>query len=222
MENILKIESIEKYYGNKSSLTKAINNISFQVEKGEFVAIMGASGSGKTTLLNSKIGFIFQDFNLLDTLTAYENIALALSIQGVKPDEIDARIREVARELDIESVLKKYPYEMSGGQKQRVASARAIITEPKLILADEPTGALDSKSSKMLLEKISYLNIKNMATILMVTHDAFTASYASRVIFIKDGRIFNELLREGRNRKEFFDDIMDVVTMLGGELNDAF
>ena len=169
-----------------------------------------------------KVGFIFQDFNLLDTLTAYENIALALSIQGVKPDEIDARIREVARELDIESVLKKYPYEMSGGQKQRVASARAIITEPKLILADEPTGALDSKSSKMLLEKISYLNIKNMATILMVTHDAFTASYASRVIFIKDGRIFNELLREGRNRKEFFDDIMDVVTMLGGELNDAF
>ena len=235
MENILKIESIEKYYGNKSSLTKAINNISFQVEKGEFVAIMGASGSGKTTLLNcistidkvtsgniyvagrnitnlngkelnkfrrEELGFIFQDFNLLDTLTAYENIALALSIQGVKPDEIDARIREVAREL--------------------VASARAIITEPKLILADEPTGALDSKSSKMLLEKISYLNIKNMATILMVTHDAFTASYASRVIFIKDGRIFNELLREGRNRKEFFDDIMDVVTMLGGELNDAF
>lgn len=255
MENILKIESIEKYYGNKSSLTKAINNISFQVEKGEFVAIMGASGSGKTTLLNcistidkvtsgniyvagrnitnlngkelnkfrrEELGFIFQDFNLLDTLTAYENIALALSIQGVKPDEIDARIREVARELDIESVLKKYPYEMSGGQKQRVASARAIITEPKLILADEPTGALDSKSSKMLLEKISYLNIKNMATILMVTHDAFTASYASRVIFIKDGRIFNELLREGRNRKEFLDDIMDVVTMLGGELNDAF
>lgn len=190
MENILKIESIEKYYGNKSSLTKAINNISFQVEKGEFVAIMGASGSGKTTLLNcistidkvtsgniyvagrnitnlngkelnkfrrEELGFIFQDFNLLDTLTAYENIALALSIQGVKPDEIDARIREVARELDIESVLKKYPYEMSGGQKQRVASARAIITEPKLILADEPTGALDSKSSKMLLEKISYL-----------------------------------------------------------------
>ena len=255
METILRIDNIEKYYGNKSSLTKAIDNISFEVEKGEFVSIMGASGAGKPPLLNcistldkvtsgrifvggyditglkgnklnkfrrEELGFIFQDFNLLDTLTAYENIALALSIQGVKPDEIDARIREVARELDIESVLKKYPYEMSGGQKQRVASARAIITEPKLILADEPTGALDSKSSKMLLEKISYLNIKNMATILMVTHDAFTASYASRVIFIKDGRIFNELLREGRNRKEFFDDIMDGVTMLGGELNDAF
>ena len=181
MENILKIESIEKYYGNKSSLTKAINNISLQVEKGEFVAIMGASGSGKTTLLNcistidkvtsgniyvagrnitnlngkelnkfrrEELGFIFQDFNLLDTLTAYENIALALSIQGVKPDEIDARIREVARELDIESVLKKYPYEMSGGQKQRVASARAIITEPKLILADEPTGHLIQNHQK--------------------------------------------------------------------------
>lgn len=236
MENILKIESIEKYYGNKSSLTKAINNISFQVEKGEFVAIMGASGSGKTTLLNcistidkvtsgniyvagrnitnlngkelnkfrrEELGFIFQDFNLLDTLTAYENIALALSIQGVKPDEIDARIREVARELDIESVLKKYPYEMSGGQKQRVASARAIITEPKLILADEPTGALDSKSSKMLLEKISYLNIKNMATILMVTHDAFTASYASRVIFIKVAESLMNFSEKEETEKSF-------------------
>ena len=254
MENILKIESIEKYYGNKSSLTKAINNISFQVEKGEFVAIMGASGSGKTTLLNcistidkvtsgniyvagrnitnlngkelnkfrrEELGFIFQDFNLLDTLTAYENIALALSIQGVKPDEIDARIREVARELDIESVLKKYPYEMSGGQKQRVASARAIITNPKLILADEPTGALDSRSSRMLLESFNFLNTELLATILMVTHDAFTASYAGRVIFIKDGKIFNEIRRGESTRKEFFDKIIDVVTLLGGDLNNA-
>ena len=254
MENILKIESIEKYYGNKSSLTKAINNISLQVEKGEFVAIMGASGSGKTTLLNcistidkvtsgniyvagrnitnlngkelnkfrrEELGFIFQDFNLLDTLTAYENIALALSIQGVKPDEIDARIREVARELDIESVLKKYPYEMSGGQKQRVASARAIITEPKLILADEPTGALDSKSSKMLLEKISYLNIKNMATILMVTHDAFSASYCSRILFLKDGKIFHELVRGVEERREFLNKILDVLSLTGGELSDV-
>ena len=207
MENILKIESIEKYYGNKSSLTKAINNISFQVEKGEFVAIMGASGSGKTTLLNcistidkvtsgniyvagrnitnlngkelnkfrrEELGFIFQDFNLLDTLTAYENIALALSIQGVKPDEIDARIREVARELDIESVLKKYPYEMSGGQKQRVASARAIITEPKLILADEPTGALDSKSSKNSFLFLPSLrsSLKILPSLINITLDA--------------------------------------------------
>lgn len=168
-----------------------------------------------------ELGFIFQDFNLLDTLTAYENIALALSIQNVGAKEIDSKIKKVAYDLDIEDVLNKYPYQMSGGQKQRVASARAIITNPKLILADEPTGALDSKSSKMLLERFNHLNKDLMATILMVTHDAFTASYASRVIFIKDGRIFNELLRAGRSRKEFFDEIIDVVTMLGGELNDA-
>ena len=225
MENILKIDKIEKYYGNKSSLTKAIDNLSFDVEKGEFVAIMGASGSGKTTLLNcistidkvtsghiyvaenditklkgnslnefrrEELGFIFQDFNLLDTLTAYENIALALSIQNVNSREIDTRIKKVAKELDIVNVLNKYPYQMSGGQKQRVASARAIITNPKLILADEPTGALDSKSAKMLLEKFDYLNKELQATILMVTHDAFTASYSSRVIFIKDGKIVNE------------------------------
>lgn len=254
MENILKIDKIEKYYGNKSSLTKAIDNISFDVEKGEFVAIMGASGSGKTTLLNcistidrvtsghiyvageditklkgnklnkfrrEELGFIFQDFNLLDTLTAYENIALALSIQDVRANEIDRRIKKVAKDLDIEGVLNKYPYQMSGGQKQRVASARAIITSPKLILADEPTGALDSKSSKMLLERFEYLNKGIEATILMVTHDAFTASYASRVIFIKDGKIFNELHKGASSRKEFFDKIIDVVTVLGGELNDA-
>lgn len=254
MSEILKIDKIEKYYGNKSSLTKAIDNLSFNVEEGEFVAIMGASGSGKTTLLNcistidkvtsghiyvagnditklrgnslnkfrrEELGFIFQDFNLLDTLTAYENIALALSIQNVKEDEISDRIKRVAKELDINSVLEKYPYQMSGGQKQRVASARAIITNPKLILADEPTGALDSKSSKMLLEKFNYLNKENKATILMVTHDAFTASYSSRVIFIKDGKIFNEIRRGNDSRREFFDKIIDVVTMLGGDLSDA-
>ena len=254
METILKIEDIEKYYGNESSLTKAIDHISFEVNKGEFISIMGASGSGKTTLLNcistidrvtsghiylegkditklkgnelnkfrrEELGFIFQDFNLLDTLTAYENIALALSIQNVNAKEIEKRIKEIAQKLNILDILKKYPYQMSGGQKQRVASARAIITNPKLILADEPTGALDSKSSKMLLESFEALNKELKATILMVTHDAFTSSYASRVIFIKDGKIFHELIRGNDTRKEFFDKIIDVVTLLGGNLNDA-
>lgn len=254
MPNMLKIEKIEKYYGSRSSLTKAINNISFDVERGEFVAIMGSSGSGKTTLLNcistidkvtsghifvdgeditklkgshlnkfrrEELGFIFQDFNLLDTLTAYENIALALSIQNVSANKIEEKVKDVARKLNIENVLNKYPYQMSGGQKQRVASARAIITDPKLVLADEPTGALDSKSAKMLLESFSYLNTELEATILMVTHDAFTASYASRVIFIKDGKIFSEINRGDDSRKEFFDKIIDTVTLLGGDLNDV-
>ena len=254
MKKVLKIEKIEKYYGNRSSLTKAIDNISFEVEEGEFVAIIVASGSGKTTLLNcistidkvtsghiyvndqdvtklkgndlnkfrrEELGFVFQDFNLLDTLTAYENIALALSIQNRSIPEIEGRIKMVAKELNIEKILKKYPYEMSGGEKQRVAAARAIITEPTLVLADEPTGALDSKSSKMLLEKFNYLNTELKTTILMVTHDAFTASYASRVIFIKDGKIFNEFYKGTQTRKEFFDKIIDVVTLLGGDLNDA-
>lgn len=254
MEKILKVANIEKYYGNRGNLTKAINNISFDVYEGEFVGIMGASGSGKTTLLNciatidkvtsghifisgtdvtelkgeglnkfrrEDIGFIFQDFNLLDTLTAYENIALALTIQGKKTKEIENKIQEVAKTLNIEKILNKFPYQMSGGEKQRVAAARAIITNPKLILADEPTGALDSKSSRMLLEKLEELNQKLKATILMVTHDAYTASYCSKIYFIKDGKIFNELVKGNDTRKEFFDKIIDVVTLLGGDLNDA-
>jgi len=251
---ILKVEQIEKYYGNKSNYTKAIDNISFEVEKGEFVGIMGASGSGKTTLLNcistidkvtsghiyindkdittikgnnlnkfrrEQLGFIFQDFNLLDTLTAYENIALALTIQQKRSQEIEQLVKVVAKNLDILDVLHKYPYEMSGGQKQRVASARAIITSPSLILADEPTGALDSKSSRMLLESFENLNKSLNATILMVTHDAFTASYSKRILFIKDGKIFSELIRGDMNRKEFFDKIIEVVTLLGGDLSDV-
>lgn len=254
MESVLKIEHIEKYYGNKGNLTKAIDDISFDVEKQEFVAIMGASGSGKTTLLNcistidrvtsghiymngeditklkgnalnrfrrEELGFIFQDFNLLDTLTAYENIALALTIQGEKSKNIEKKVLDIAKKLSIVDVLKKYPYQMSGGQKQRVASARAMITNPMLVLADEPTGALDSKSARMLLENFEYLNQDLKATILMVTHDAFTASYASRVIFIKDGKLFHELRRGDDSRKEFFDKIIDVVTLLGGDLNDV-
>ena len=158
---------------------------------------------------------------MLDTLTGYENIALALSIQNVPVKLMDKKIEDMASRLNIKHVLKKYPYQMSGGEKQRVASARAIITNPKLVLADEPTGALDSKSSRMLLESFNYLNTELKTTILMVTHDAFSASYASRVIFIKDGKIFNELVKAEKSRKEFFDEIIDVVTLLGGDLNDA-
>lgn len=168
-----------------------------------------------------ELGFIFQDFNLLDTLTAYENIALALTIQRVNPHEIDRRVIEIAKKLGIREILAKYPYQVSGGQKQRIASCRAMITNPKLVLADEPTGALDSKSARQLLENFEYLNQQMQATILMVTHDAFSASYANRIIFIRDGKIFNELIKGNDTRKQFFEKIMEVQTLLGGDLSDV-
>ena len=208
----------------KTTLLNCISTIDKVTSGHIYVAgndITKLRGNNLNKFRREELGFIFQDFNLLDTLTAYENIALALSIQNIKEKEISDRIKRVSEELDINSVLGKYPYQMSGGQKQRVASARAIITNPKLILADEPTGALDSKSSKMLLEKFNYLNKENKATILMVTHDAFTASYSSRVIFIKDGKIFNEIRRGNDSRRDFFDKIINVVTMLDGDLSDA-
>ncbi len=254
MSIILSVDSIEKYYGSRGNVTKAIDNISFQVQAGEFVGIMGASGSGKTTLLNcistidrvtsgtitvggkditklrgnalnkfrrDELGFVFQDFHLLDTLTVYENIALALSISHTAPGKIDKRVRETAARLGISGILNKYPYQISGGEKQRTASARAMIGDPKLILADEPTGALDSKASRMLLQCFDEMNRRLGATILMVTHDAFTASYASRILFIKDGGIFSEIRRGDLDRKSFFNQVIDVVTLLGGDLNDA-
>ena len=247
MEKILKINKVEKYYGNKGNIVKAIDDISFDVKKSEFVGIMGPSGSGKTTLLNmiatiddvssgniyldgkdlteinrkniakfrrENLGFIFQDFNLLDTLTIHENIALALTINKTNKSEIDGKVLAVAKELGIEHLLDKYPYEVSGGQKQRTACARALVTNPKLILADEPTGALDSKSAQMLNKNLG-------ATILMVTHDSFTASYCNRILFIKDGKIFTELVRGENTRRQFFNKILDVVALLGGDVRDV-
>lgn len=255
MKPVLKVENIEKYYGSRQNLTKAVDRISFDVEPGEFIGIMGASGSGKTTLLNcistidrvtagtiyingmditklrgkhlskfrrEELGFIFQEFNLLDTLTAFENIALALTIMKLPAKEIEEKVRSIAEKLMITEILDKYPYQMSGGQKQRVASARAMISKPSMILADEPTGALDSKSARMLLDSMETMNLELGATILMVTHDAFTASYCKRILFIKDGKIFNELTRGQDSRKQFFDRIIEVVTLLGGDSTNVF
>lgn len=167
------------------------------------------------------LGFIFQDFNLLDTLTISENIALALTINHVPAGQIDGLVQEMAAKLNITDILEKYPYQVSGGQKQRCACARAIINKPKLILADEPTGALDSNSSQMLLSTIQNINTELGATILMVTHDAFSASYASRILFLKDGEIFTEILKGNDTRQIFFERILNVLTMMGGGISDV-
>ena len=251
---VLEVAHLEKVYGALGNVTRALNDVNFTVNRGEFVGIMGASGSGKSTLLNcvstidsatsgtiringqdvtrmkqaklsqfrrEELGFIFQDSNLLDTLTARENIALPLTIALTNSAEISTRVQDVAARLSISQVLDKYPYQMSGGQQQRVAAARALVTDPTMIMADEPTGALDSKSARLLLESLEALNRRLRATVLMVTHDSFAASYTSRVLFICDGKIFTELRRGDTDRREFFDRIMEVVAMMGGEGSDA-
>ena len=254
MNGAIRVCDIEKYYGTKDNITKAVNRISFEVRSGEFVGVMGASGSGKTTLLNlmstidkvtsghiwygdtditalsedqladfrkEHLGFVFQDFNLLDTLTLEENITLALSIRKRPAAEIREKAGAIMEELGIADVKKKFPYQVSGGQKQRCACARALITRPDLIFADEPTGALDSKSAQTLLETFEIMNQRLGATILMVTHDAFSASYCSRILFLKDGEIFHELRRGSGQRRDFLNQILEVLSLTGGELSHA-
>jgi putative ABC transport system ATP-binding protein len=248
--SILKATNISKVYGSKKSKQyRALKDISFEVDQGDFIGIMGPSGSGKTTLLNilgsidrlttgtfemagqdistldkkklaehrmKNIGFIFQDFNLLESMTLRENIILPLALNGKSAAEMDERLNVLALDLGIYSVLDKYPYEVSGGEQQRATACRALISEPKIILADEPTGNLDSKSGKNLLNLFEQINEKYKATILMVTHDIFAASYCHRILFIRDGEIYNQMSAH-ESRKDFFDAIINVMSMIGGE-----
>ena len=254
MKDYIRICDVEKYYGNGANVTKAVDRVSFTVEKGESVGVMGASGSGKTTLLNmlstidsvtaghiyygdtditelkedqladfrkENLGFVFQDYNLLDTLTIEENIMLAMTLQHKGRREIQEECENMLNLLGIADVRGQFPYQVSGGQKQRCACARALINHPRLLLADEPTGALDSRSSQTLLETFTKMNRALSATIFMVTHDAFSASYCSRILFLKDGRIFHELVRGEQDRRGFLNQILDVLSLTGGEVSDA-
>lgn len=255
METILKVESLKKYYGKEPNITKALDGISFQVMKGEFLGIMGSSGSGKTTLLNclatiikatdgliemqnqdlnklkgnelaeyrgKKIGYLFQNFELLDNMTAKENILLPLSLHKVDEKESKKRLKLLAEYLDISDILDKFPVQMSGGQKQRVAAARALILDPMIVFADEPTGALDSKNANILMRKLSDMNEIEESTILMVTHDSVAASFCNRILFIQDGKLFHEIRRDypRESQEDFYQRILRVMsTLAGGDLN---
>lgn len=254
VEIVLQANNIKKVYGTKGHVFTALNNIDLEVNKGEFLGIMGASGAGKSTLLNilstidipsggtihvnnknilnlsedelstfrrDQLGFIFQDFHLLDTLTVKENILLPLSLAGINASDMEARLQPIAEIFGIEQILNQYPYQISGGQQQRTATARAIINEPSLVFADEPTGSLDSKSAFNLLQTLTKLNEQRKATILMVTHDSYAASFCTRVLFIKDGSIFTEIRKGDQTRKQFFQQIIDVLTTLGGGHHDV-
>ena len=257
METILRVESLKKYYGKEPNITKALNGISFQVVKGEFLGIMGSSGSGKTTLLNclatiikptdgsiqmqekdlgqlkgsqladyrgKEIGYLFQNFELLDNLTAKENILLPLSLHKVDANESKVRLELLSQYLDISELLDKFPSQLSGGQRQRVAAARALILDPKIVFADEPTGALDSKNATILMQKLSEMNQVEETTILMVTHDSVAASFCNRILFIQDGKLFHEIRRDypRESQEDFYHRILKVIAALAGGDGNVF
>ena len=257
METILRVESLKKHYGKEPNITKALDGISFQVVKGEFLGIMGSSGSGKTTLLNClatiikptdgsiqmqekdlgqlkgsqlsdyrgrEIGYLFQNFELLDNLTAKENILLPLSLHKVDANESKVRLELLSQYLDISELLDKFPSQLSGGQRQRVAAARALILDPKIVFADEPTGALDSKNATILMQKLSEMNQVEETTILMVTHDSVAASFCNRILFIQDGKLFHEIRRDypRESQEDFYHRILKVMSALAGGDGNVF
>ena len=257
METILRVESLKKHYGKDPNITKALNGISFQVVKGEFLGIMGSSGSGKTTLLNclatiikptdgsiqmqekdlgqlkgnqladyrgKEIGYLFQNFELLDNLTAKENILLPLSLHKVDANESKVRLKLLSQYLDISELLDKFPSQLSGGQRQRVAAARALILDPKIVFADEPTGALDSKNATILMQKLAEMNQVEETTILMVTHDSVAASFCNRILFIQDGKLFHEIRRDypRESQEDFYHRILKVMAALAGGDGNVF
>lgn len=257
METILRVESLKKHYGKEPNITKALDGISFQVVKGEFLGIMGSSGSGKTTLLNclatiikptdgsiqmqdkdlgqlkgsqladyrgKEIGYLFQNFELLDNLTAKENILLPLSLHKVDANESKVRLELLSQYLDISELLDKFPSQLSGGQRQRVAAARALILDPKIVFADEPTGALDSKNATILMQKLSEMNQVEETTILMVTHDSVAASFCNRILFIQDGKLFHEIRRDypRESQEDFYHRILKVMSTLAGGDGNVF
>lgn len=248
MRKMVVVKHVSKNFGARANLVRALNNISFTIERGEFVGVMGPSGAGKTTLLNvmstidkpttghiyvdnqeitilpeselatfrrEKIGFIFQDFNLLPALSVYENLILILSLSGFSQAQVQKKVHHFAEQLDISPLLARYPDELSMGQRQRVAAVRALITEPKILFADEPTGSLDSKAATELLQYLAQINLEDETTIMMVTHDAFTASYCNRIVFIKDGAFYSEVVRSG-TRRQFFNQIIAMQAAIGG------